>query len=287
MRRGQASFIGYLTRKHRLEQQIDLLLQELEVLKQKEAAVEGELKRVSNRQNILEQEFAQVPDGEALDESLDKEKECRWHLEREQERLKEARRKEESLKAEKERCLQQVIRLGRELPYGRTLRVYEEAQETSGEYLELWLSTCSFLRDLSHKKALLMNEKEKAVQYEDSQDMALYEISGKKKELEIIGLAIRKAEEFLNRPENRQLARRLETLRTEREKLEQSLKEWDKRLAVLQDQKESGAKRLEESRANLSWEIGRETEFHGYFEEELDLKLVLERGTKSLRIRLS
>ena len=132
-----------------------------------------------------------------------------------------------------------------------------------------------------------MNEKEKAVQYEDSQDMALYEISGKKKELEIIGLAIRKAEEFLNRPENRQLARRLETLRTEREKLEQSLKEWDKRLAVLQDQKESGAKRLEESRANLSWEIGRETEFHGYFEEELDLKLVLERGTKSLRIRLS
>ncbi len=281
--RGQASFIGYLTRKHRLKQQIDLLLQEFEVLKQKEEAVERELEIVDNRQKILEQELAQAPDGEALDEILDKEKECRWYLEQEQERLKEARRKEESLKAEKEKCLQQVIRLGRELPYGRTLRAYEEAQETSGEYLELWLSTCSFLRDLSHKKALLINEKEKAVQYEDSQDMALYEISGKKKELEIIGMAIRKAEEFLNRPENRQLARRLETLRTEREKLEQNLKEWDKRLAVLQDQKESGAKRLEESKADLTWEIARETGFRGYFEEELDLKLVLERGTKSLK----
>lgn len=279
----QASFIGHLTRKRRLEQQIALLSQELEVLKQKEAAIEEELKTVANRQKRLEQELVQAPDGEALDVVLDKEKECQWYLEQEQERLKEARRKEEILKAEKEKCLQQVIRVGRELPYGRTLRAYEEAEETSEEYLELWLDTCSRLRDLSHLKALLNNEKEKAVQYEDRQDMALYEISAKKKEKDTVSMAIRKAEEFLDRPENRQLAKRLETLRTEREKLEQSLREWDKRLAVIQDQRESGARRLEESKASLTLEIGRENCLRSYFEEELELKLVMERGTKTLK----
>lgn len=200
--------------------------QDLEALKQKEEAIERELKILLERQKVLEQEVAQAPDGGTLDEILNKEKECRWYLGQEQERLEAARRKEEGLKAEKEKCLQQVIRVGRELPYSRTLSAYEEAEETSGEYLEIWSDTCSYLRDLSHQKALIDNEKEKASEYEDRQDTALYEISGKKKELEITRMAIGKEEEFLNRPENRQLANRLTTLRTEKEKLEENLRQW-------------------------------------------------------------
>lgn len=52
---------------------------------------------------------------------------------------------------------------------------------------------------------------------------------------------------------------------------------------MLQAQKESGARKLEESKANLIEEIARETGLRGYFEEELDLKLVVERGTKTLK----
>lgn len=280
---GQASFIGHRTRKHRLEQQIACLLQELDVLKQKENAVEEELNLVAKRLQILEYEFAQAPDGEGLDEILDKEKESRWYLEQEQKKLEEVRQKEAKVKAEKEKCLQQVIRMGRELPYNRTLSAYTEAEKIAEEYLEYWSDTCSCLRDLSHQKALLANEREKTIQYENSQDMALHEISEKKKEREIIALAIQKAEEFLNRPENRQIAQRLEALRTEKEQWEQNLKEWGERLAVLQDQKASRVKKLEEVKTNLMEEIARETDFRSYFEEELDLKLVLERGTKSLK----
>lgn len=279
----QASFIGQLTRKRRLEQQMAVLSQELEALRQRREAVERELEILAGRQKTLEQELAQVMDGEILDGILGREKQCRWYLEQEQQRLNEAREKEERVKAEKERCLQQVIRVARELPYGRTLKAYEEAAETSEEYLDIWSDSCGKLGELSHQKELMEHEKGRAEQYEDSQDLALHEISEKKKELEITETAIRKAEEFLNRPENRQLAMRLEKLRAEKEELERSLREWGERLAVIQSQMESGARRLEEARGNLMEEIGRETSLRQYFEEELDLKLVVERGSRTLK----
>lgn len=279
----QASFIGQLTRKHRLEQQIARLSQELNVLAKQEEAAEEELKELKGRQDILEQELFQAPDGEVLDGILDREKECRWYLKQEQEKLEEARQKEEKVRAEKEKCLQQVIRIGKELPYARTLSAYKEAEETAEDYLELWTDACTNLRDLNHQKTLLENAREKAESFEDKQEIALRELSEKKKELEVTETAIRQAEEFLDRPENRQLASRLEKLRTEKETLEQNLKEWGERLAVVKNQKETGEKQLEEAKANLMQEIARETSLRSYFEEELDLNLVLERGTKTLK----
>ncbi len=278
-----ASFIGQLTRKHRLEQQISLLSQELEDIRQREEAIEGELGILAKRQEILEQELIQVPDGEILDGILEREKECRWYLEQETRELEAARKKEEAKKAEKEKCLQQMIRIGRELPYARTLGAYEEADEACREYLDLWTDTWTGIRDLNHQKALLEHERQRAEDYQDSQDIALREISEKRKELEITETAIRQAEEFLNRPENRQLALRLETLRTEREKLEESLRQWGQRLAVIKSQKETGEAQLKETKAGLIQEIARETSLRDYFEEELDLKLVLDRGTKTLK----
>ena len=245
-----ASFIGQLTRKQRLEQQILLLSEELEAVEQQEKTVEEEIRILEGRQETLEQELAQAPDGEILDGVLDREKECRWYLEQEEKKLEEARRKEERIKAEKERCLQQVIRMGRELPYARTLSAYEEAAETCEDYWELWSDTCAGIRDLSHQKALLEHEKERDKDYEESQDIALREISEKTKELEIVKTIIQKAEEFLNRPENRQLAMRLKELRTEKENLELDLKKWGERLAVIGSQKELGARQLEEMKGN-------------------------------------
>ena len=279
----QASFIGHLTRKRRLERQILKLSEELELLKGQKETVLEELKALAKRQETLDRELAQVPDGELLDGILDREKECRWYLEQEQRKLEEARRQEALIKAEKDKCLQQVIRVGRELPYARTLSAYEEASEAAGEYLDRWGDICSKLRDLSHEKALLENEKEKAEQYEDSQDMALREISDRVKELEIVEVAVQKAEEFLNRPENRQLASRLQELRTEKERLEKLLREWGQRLAVIESQKEQGIRRLEEVKASLTQEISQETMLRGYFEEELELKLVVDRGSKTLK----
>ena len=281
--REQASLIGQLTRKQRLEQQMALVAQELEALKRQEEVLDGELQVLEGRLVTLEEELALVPDSQILDGLLESEKECGWYLEQEERKLEEAREKEERVKAEREACLQKVIRMARELPYGRTLSAYEEAEEAGEEYLEAWSRACSKLRDLSHQKELLEREKDKEEQYEETQDTALGEIREKKKELEITETAIRKAEEFLNRPENRQLAARLEQLRAEKEELERNLREWGERLAVIRSQKESGARQLEERKANLIQEIARETRLRNYFEEELDLKLVLERGTRTLK----
>ncbi len=112
----QASFIGHLTRKRRLERQILKLSEELELLKGQKETVLEELKALAKRQETLDRELAQVPDGELLDGILDREKECRWYLEQEQRKLEEARRQEALIKAEKDKCLQQVIRVGGSFP---------------------------------------------------------------------------------------------------------------------------------------------------------------------------
>ncbi len=277
----EATLIGQMSRKRRLERQISGLEQELEVLREQEEKAGKEGEHLEERLQVLEQELAQVPDGALLDSILEDTKECRWYLEQEKRELKQAKQEAERLKQQKDNCLQRVIRIGRELPYARTCAAYQEAEEAAAEYLDLWIDICSQLGSLRHQKALIESEEEKKEQYEENLDTAIREASGKKHELEILAVTIQQAEEFLNRPENRMLAKRLEELRAEKQKLEGFIQEIGKRLAVIENQKTQTAEKLEEKRAALEEEISRETSLRSYFEEELNLKLVMDRGTKA------
>lgn len=72
--REEASLIGQMTRKRRLEQQITILQQELEHLIAQERLAEEAGAILTERMKLLEQELAQAPDGEMLDDILEKEK---------------------------------------------------------------------------------------------------------------------------------------------------------------------------------------------------------------------
>ena len=278
-----ASLIGFMTRKRRLESQITVLLREIELLGEQEGKVQEEISILSGRMETLERELACIPDGEELNGVLDRKRNCQWHLERENEALEKARQIEDSLRGKKEQCLQKVIRMGKELPYARTLEAYQEAEEAAGEYLDLWTDVCSRLHSLNHEKELIESEREKCEQYEENQDTAIGEVQKNKKALEICIATICRTEEFLNRPENRELAKRLTDLRTEKAGLEERLQEVRERLAVIGTRKEQTAEKIEKKKADLALEIIQETNLRGYFEEELGLGLVVERGTKTLK----
>lgn len=279
----EASLIGDLARKRRLERQIQKLTQEIGLLAEQEEKAGKELERIAARMETLEQELAQVPDGEALDEILEQERECRWYLEKERQELEQARKQEEALKLQKESCLQKVIRMGRALPYARTCAAYREADMAAGEYLDIWMAVCAQLFSLQNAKGLIESEREKGEQYEDNQELALREALDKAKELEVCQVKIRQAEEFLARPENRQLAERLKKLRSEKKELEALLQDYGQRLAVIKSQRELGADRLREKKEALTGMIAQETLLRSYFEEELDLKLIMERGDRPLK----
>lgn len=280
----EASFVGAAARKRKLEQRIAALLEELEILEEQEKQVNEEKMVLKQRVDVLEQEFLQAPDGGALDEILDREKECRWQLSQEQHLWELAKQEEERLKREKDQVLQKVIRMGKELPYARTSAAYREAENAAEEYLNLWTETGTKLHSLDYQKKCIESEKEKEAQYEENQDMALGEISEKKHELEILTVTIRQAEEFLNRPENLQRAKELTELRTEKKRLEEVLQETGRRLAVIEGQKAKIEEQLEEKKSNLAEAILQETNLRSYFEEEWNLGISgRERGTKSLK----
>lgn len=279
----EASLIGRLARKRRLERQITILMQELRLLKEQQGKLEEQGSILKKRMEILEQELSQVPDGELLDEILERKRECRWYLEKEEKELYQARKEEERLRQQKEQCLQRVIRMGKELPYARTSAAYAEAEAAAEEYLNIWLELCSQLRSLCHQKELTESEREKAFHYEESQDEAIREASEKRREMEVLAVTIRQEEEFLNCPENRLLAERLKELRIEAKKLEALIRDGGMRLAVIENQKTETAIRLEEKKETMAEEILQEINLRSYFEEELNLKLVMERGSKPLK----
>lgn len=278
-----ASLIGRLARKRRLQRQIEVLLEELRELKERKERLKEQGSCLKKRMETLEQELSKVPDGELLDEILEKERDCKWYLDQERRELSQAQQEEARLKLKRNQCLQKVIRMGKELPYARTCAAYEEAGDAAEAYLDIWLEICSQLHTLCRQKELAGSEREKQEHYEESQDVAIRESSKNKQEMEVLAAAIRQEEEFLDRPENRRLAEQIRELREEAKRLEELLMEDGKRLAVIGSQREELSARLREKMEAMAEETARETALRSYFEEELDLKLVIDRGTRPLK----
>ncbi|MCI8416699.1 MAG: TIGR02680 family protein [Lachnospiraceae bacterium] len=279
----ESSLIGQLTRRRRLEQQMELLEKEHEILEREERQREEKLSQIKEQMAVLEQEFVQIPKGDLLEGVLAEEKQCLWYLEQEKKELARLKKEEERLKLLKNECFQKVLRMGRELPYARTCEAYEEAETAAEEYLETWRRIGSRLQRLRHYRELLKVEREKGRQYEENQETAIAEVKEREKRLELLRRAIHNGEEFLNRPENRELAGRLGTLREQQRQLGEKLRSLENEWMRLEIEKNAIVLRLKEKKAELSQEIQRETELRTYFEEELELGLVIERDGRSLK----
>lgn len=278
----EASFIGQLERRRRLEQEITLLKEEIWELEQKMAEDREEQTRLIECLSLLDQEYERVPDSAALDLVLEKKRECLWCLERETTELQKAEKAEREVLDEKNRCIQKVIRLCRTLPYARTLDAYQEAEEAAQDYQEALKQAVSELRSLGQQQQLIASEREKQEQMEDHLDRAIRERDQRRRERELLLLSIQKTEEFLNSPENRQIAQRLKALKEETDTLLQALELLGNRLAVIRSDRERIAEELSEEKQALAERIARETRLREYFEEELSLKLVLEQGSMSI-----
>ena len=167
-------------------------------------------------------------------------------------------------------------------PYGRTEEAYEEARDAAEEYQSIWQEVRQNLLQIITDKSSCESKQDAIARDEQQMDDAFIEQRNyitKRKEVEI---QIRQLEEYLNRPDIAEKANRLKQLWEELRKIKDQINDIGKDLAVLADRLERMQKEEPDKRAELQQEIKAETTLRGFFEEELSLKLVMDRENKAL-----
>lgn len=278
----EACYIGESLRRKKKKEELERKREELEGLQKELERLGQELDKWEKRTKILQEEYQGLPSFDDLDQALALKKDFNWIFEKHCEECKKKEREKEYCEAKKKECTQAVIRRCKELPYERKMENYEEILEGLKDYkrqLELLLTASMYFTGEKNKEEMqsqLIEKEEDAIDLEDSHKKKAEQ---KVREEEI---QIRKLEEFLNAPENKEKAERLKIIKEEWKKKDEEEREIDKNQAVW----ESQIKRLEpdiEKQKNIVVEkIERENNLRKYFEEEWSLGLVLDRENKTI-----
>lgn len=278
----EAGFVGRLARKRKRQQMLRAMEQRLEEMR---AALEGLIKErdmALERLSVLEEEFKTVPDLGLLDQAMATVQQLKWQEEQERSSVRKAEQAEQALLARKQESYQKVLKLCKALPYGRTRADYQEALGRIDDYQESWEEIRGLLLELERHRGEMSGCRERIEQTEEDIDTADRQRRREQYQIEELELAIRKAEEYLNRPENQEKARRLIQLKANRIKAQDEILTLRERIAVLKNQIDSlrqGRRAVEEE---LTGHIGREAGLREYFEEELDLGLIVKREGRGL-----
>lgn len=279
---GDAEFVGLLARKRRKEEKIRQMQEHIRELTEIVSGIEKEIGEIGERLETLQEEYRGLPEFSDINLALDKEKECTLALQMIRAQCDQEEAKERSLAQEKNGQYQVMLQRCRPFPYARTEEAYEEAQDAIEEYQRIWQEARGTLLQLGTERINCRNSEEQIAGHEQAMDDAFVErrtCSIRGRECEI---RIRQYEEYLSRPEIAEKANRLKEINEELEKINTECSQLKLDVALLDD----GIQKLLESEPNQKEElwkaIAEETFIRKYFEEELSLKLVIEREGRTL-----
>ena len=279
---GEAEYIGRLARKRKKEQMILMLEKRNDELSYELKAIEKEL---SDQMKALEQldiEYRNAPDFIEINSMLDKIRVCLWNLEQIEEKCRRQDEVAEECNVRKNQMYQKVLQHCKMLPYGRTVLEYQEAWDAAEEYQQLWQGIRETLLKAERYCSELIVEKERLELAESQLDEAFYEKRRCETESNKQEILIQKYQEYLNRPEVREQAERIEKLKAETKELQRELEEIQVRLGILDDRLRTIFEGEENQKAELRKRIAEETCLRQYFEEEVSLNLVLDREARPL-----
>lgn len=279
---GEAEFVGLLARKRRKEQRIETLKQQIchqtEIIDQ----LVQDVQKLQSRLKKLQEEYENLPDFGAINGAVEKEKQCSMELQLLEQNFQRAETGERELAQKKNEQYQIVLKLCKPFSYGRTAIEYEEVMKAVDEYRRGWQEVSKLLIQLESEWQNRKNKEEQIADLEQNMDDAFVEKRGYATEVKACELQIRQIEDYLNRPDIVEKANRLKQLRDTLKQLEKEYNELDKKLAVLEADYHRLLEEEPKRKEKLSRAITEETYLKKYFEEELALNLVFERGDKSL-----
>lgn len=279
---GEAEFVGQLARRKKRERQIRRLeeyIEEAETVLQKQ---KEEINRLDAAINMLEREYRAIPDFSELNEALEKLRKCSVELEIAERNTVEQEKREREAAERKDICYQQMLRQCRPFPYGRTIEEYDEAADALEEYAGIWQTCRELLAQMDRGRESITDQEDRIGREEQTMDHALAEKQRCTVEKNACGVQIRQYEEYLNRPEIRERAVRLEELNRELEAIREECEHLRIETAKLGDRAERLEKEEPDRKEALVRLIGEETVLRSCFEEELSLKLLMSRGSDSL-----
>ena len=279
---GEAEYVGVLARKRKREQMLAEIREQIETAEQSLEVLWKEREELQARMRRLQEEYQAFPRFTQLDQLLDRIHGCELELQLLEKRLQERQQAYDKCTDQCNIGWQKVLQLCKQLPYGRTLTEYQEAEQTSQEYTELWREVCGTVRALERQLSDKSREEDAAEKEEEQMDVAFQELRRCENAIRQVEPEIRKYEEYLQREDIREKAQRLDALKQDKQSMEKSLLELRERIAVIDTTLELTQKGEETHKNRLQEEIGRETFLQKYFDEELDLKLVMQRENKGL-----
>lgn len=276
------SYVGAAARKRKKEQLIADKQGEVNALKEKIDGLNQEIKKLEMRLDRLYKESKALPEFSDLDQAIFLAAEAR----RELDRVSEDVEKQEEVLAEislrKKDCNQQMIINCRPLPYPRMIEAYEEAEANAAEYTEklgemeiVLIQYRSAQSEYRHAQELFDKEESTL----DEADLQLRRVCD---DIDGCKICITRLEEFLNNPENREKARRLEKVTAEIEEKNGCIQENNIKTHVLESELQGLAAGIEETEALKTQCAEDEARLSRYFEEELALELVISSGEQSL-----
>lgn len=281
-KRGSAEFVGALARKRRKEQRICEVEGLLQGAEDALTAAQEKIMRLQGRMERLQEEYRGLPGFSELNDALEQEKSCTLRLRITEEECAQKEEQERILSAEKNRRYQAVLQKCKPFPYGRTAEAYGEADRAAQDYGSIWNEVRQKLLYLENERRNDHMEEELNAQAEDMLDAALGEKHSCSVKVRECDVRIRQCEEYLNRPDIAEKAARLNRLKQDLEKIGGEAEELKTALARLEERLERLLENEPGQKEILQRTIFEETCLRTYFEEELALKLVFDRGSRSI-----
>ncbi len=279
---GEAEFVGQLARQRKKEREIRRLQ---ELIAEAETALEKHkemLEELDEAVDRLEQEYCGLPDFSRLNQALESLQKCSVELEIAEQSVESQDKKEREALERRDICYQQMLRQCRPFPYGRTGEEYEAAADALEEYVKIWQRCRELLAQLERNRESIADREDRIDREEQNLDRALTEKQRCTVEKDACGIQIRQYEEYLNRPEIREQAARLEQMNRELESIREKCESLRIETAKLTDRVELLEKEEPERKEILVRMIGEESFLRRCFEEELSLKLLMNRESDTL-----
>ena len=281
-RKKQAEFLGYLAREKAKAQKINVLKREIAEKEDSLEKLQCKIQKMEQCMEILNKEYNDSHDFEGLNDALESWRSCVNEMERVLVEYQKHERIEQDCAHQKQIKYQSMLQKCKVFPYGRTEKDYQEVLDTLEEYLFVWQNCKELLLETANTRSLIQTGQENLEQDEQSLDDTFIEqrdCNTKIKEWEI---KIRQYEEYMSRPEIVELAQRLKLLQEEMQQCSLKIDGFkEKNIRLDQDLKHL-SEAEPQKKVRLQELIAEETILRKNFEEELSLKLILDRGSRTL-----
>ena len=211
-----------------------------------------------HRVETLETEYGSSFATEGLDTALETEGNLRLACDQEEKLYRAVENRLDICRQKERESYQEMISACKVFPYGRTTEEYEEALDAADTYQQSLQRLCRLLLRFEKTETDIRSQEELTEREEGNVDDAELDKRDSLGKIGELDLKIRQYEEYLNRPEVQEKAKRREALKKEREEIREQLNAVGKRLAVIEDQLRRIAEEEEGLRNDFVWKASRE-----------------------------